>query len=66
MTIEQLLQLVSNPYYIMSTNELKQLEDYNNKQYEKSKNTIVKHSTSFKIHNPNLKEEKVNGEVSKN
>jgi hypothetical protein len=58
MKIEQLEQLAKNPFYKMSHAQLEQLAAYRNKKFKADeKNAVVKHSTKFTKHNPNLKEE---------
>lgn len=58
MKIEQLEQLARNPFYKMSREQLEQLATYRNRKFKADeKNTVVKHTTKFTKHNPNLKEE---------
>lgn len=57
MTIDQLLQLASNPYYVLSPKQVQQLEEYNKKLYEKKKNEVVKHRTGFDKHDTTLRKE---------
>ena len=75
--LEQLERLAANPHFHMSPELQQQLEAYRNGDYKKVKKSAtkkgvygadglnesgpVKHSTTFKKHNPELEEEKTDG-----
>lgn len=52
-SIVTLMKLAKNPNYVMSPEEVEMLNNYRAKKYDKnpgSKNSIVKHNTSFNVH----------------
>jgi hypothetical protein len=60
MPIEQLEQLAKNPYYVMSQEQLAQLEDYRANKYKPFKkhvSSFEKNSSTFKVN----KQEESNG-----
>ena len=60
MPIEQLEQLAKNPYYVMSQEQLKQLEEYRASKYKPFKkhvSSFEKNSHAFKVN----KQEEANG-----
>lgn len=56
MNIQTLLKLAQNPFFKLSPEQLKQLEDY--RQNLKHDPSIKKHDPISKKHNPKLKDEK--------
>lgn len=56
--IRTLLKLAKNPHYKMSPKEVEKLERYRNEQFSQRNNqSVVKHDTSFQVHNPKLDQE---------
>ena len=56
-SIEQLIALSKNPHYVLSPDELAQLEAYRRLEENKqNKNEFNKHDTSFKKHDVGIGE----------
>ncbi len=57
-SLATLLRLSKNPHYKMSDDELKQLQEYREREFTARKDSAVKHDTHFSKHPTTLPEEK--------
>lgn len=58
MNTTTLLKLASNPFYKLSEEQLKQLEEYRNSKVKHS-TQFKRHDTKIKIHDPKMPQEPI-------